>query len=324
MIVGPKEPMLKQAIDDIKWCDEIWVCCNNIDDDSRKLLKDLGCYTVDDNREWGKNQWLIKEEFFKNHLRPRNPDWIVAKDADEIFDSHFNRQEAEKLANEGFAGYNFYVVNLVEGGYSAERSFWNCRFWRYNPEWPCEWQRRNLHCGLYPLHNHRHADFAPFILKHYGLINKELRERKSARYKKYDPEMRWMRMNGEFYDWLNKEKIRVDEYNEEILHQRAVNFALNTIKKRQVMFDKKQEKVHYFRRLLDGELIPVEESMLAETKMRMRNGQREFEYVGEVNNYTPEARQEEAPVIVVEPEEIKQNAVNKKRGRKPAGMATGE
>jgi hypothetical protein len=316
--------MLRQAIEDIKWCDEIWVCCNNIDDESRLLLKELDCNTVDDNREWGKHQWQIKEEFFKNYLRTRNPDWIVAKDADEIFDKHFNREEAERLAREGFAGYNFYVVNLVEGGYSAERSFWNCRFWRYSPDWPCEWQRRNLHCGLYPLHNHRHADFAPFILKHYGLLNKELRKKKSDRYDKYDPEMRWMRMNGEFYGWLKQDNIRVDKYDEDELHLKAVNFSQNTIKKRQNMFDKKQEKVHYFRRAIDGELIPVMESMVEETKSRMRNGQREFEYVGEVNNYSPQERREEAPVVVVEPEEIKTNASGKKRGRKPAGVATGE
>jgi hypothetical protein len=133
-------------------------------------------------------------------------------------------------------------------------------------------------------------------------------------------------MNNEFYSWLDSD-VRVDEYNEEELHNKAVNFASNTVKKRNIMFDKKKEKVYYFRRCADGALIPVEESLVPEMKMRMKNGYREFDFIGEIKeeDKTP-YRGEEAPVISFNPEiietKIEDNGkVYKKRGRKPANLS---
>lgn len=284
MVVGAGEAdrWLLQALQDIKWCDEICVCLNNVDKKTEQMVKDFGCQVYYDYREWGKEQWKIKEDFFHKFIIKFNPDWIIAKDADEIFDKNFNRREAECLADKGGTGYHFYVVNLYNAGYNVVQSFWNVRFWRYNPEWNNTWTRRNLHCGLYPTHIYRYANYAPFILKHYGLQKKEDRGAKVARYKKYDPYCRWMRMNNTYYEFLNK-PAKVSPFNENELHQKAVDYANKTYFKQPNMNEDKR-KVYYFRRVKDDALIPVYEDQVEEHKKQLDPFTRQpmFLFVGEV------------------------------------------
>lgn len=283
LVVGANEKRLSEALNDIKWCDNICVCLNNADENTIKLCQELGVKIYYDNREWGKEQWKIKQDFFNKLIKDKivKPnDWIIAKDADEIFDN-LNREKAEELAKKGGAGYYFYIVNLYNEGYSKEQSFWNVRMWQYNPDWNNNWTRRNLHCGLAPTHIYRWANYAPIIVLHYGLKNKEDRERKVKRYKKYDPDSRWMRNNDSYYKFLASD-APVSTLDINYLRDKVYYFAKQTnhkIVKERNMFNK---KLYYFRNVFSGMTIPVPENQVDEHKRRTRKGIKEFEYIGPV------------------------------------------
>jgi len=296
LVVGPNEKRLSEALRDIDWCDTTCVCLNNADEASVALCESLGVKIYHDNREWGKEQWKIKQEFFNRLVNEgivKAGDWIIAKDADEIFDN-LDRAKAEELAKKGGAGYYVYIVNLYNEGYSKVQSFWNVRMWQYQPSWNNTWTKRNLHCGLAPTHIYRWANFAPIILWHYGLKDKEDRDRKVARYKKYDPQNKWMRMNDSYYKFLASD-APVTELDNDLLN-RVENFANKTNHKLVKERNMNKEKIHYVRRHWDGSLIPVPEHQLAEHLKRKQGGEKMFEYVGEVEASSGVEAPVEAPV----------------------------
>ena len=78
MVVGPGEKHLAEAIDNIKWVDKLYICDNGAN------LALQGVKVVSDDREWGKDQYKIKQDFFDNIIKPeiQPGDWIIWKDAD--------------------------------------------------------------------------------------------------------------------------------------------------------------------------------------------------------------------------------------------------
>lgn len=313
MVVGANEKRLKEAIDNIKWVDTLYICDNGAG------LNIPGAVIHKDSREWGRAQYKIKQDFFDNIIKPNLEagDWIIWKDADEIF-YNFDRTDAEKLAERGGAGFNFYVVNLIDDGYSKKQSFWNVRMWQYRPELHNVWQRRNLHCGNYPLDIYRRANFAPYLLIHYGLKDAENRNRKVERYKKYDPDNRWMRMNDSYYRFL--EKPDVSELDLEKLDQEVRVFCATTYFKEINQEIMKEENMHYFRRISDDLLFAVPEGQVHEHKMMKKAGEPMFLYIGPVEEIKSATyRETEAPVVEFNP-----YGNNKIGGGEPDKVSTGD
>jgi len=307
MVIGKGEGdrWLRQALIDIMWCDEICVCLNfreGEDKKTEKICEERKCRIYYDDRVWGKDQWKIKEDFFNKFVKKFDPTWIIAKDADEIFDKKFGRDQAIELAEKGGTGYQFYVINLYDDGYCKRQSFWNMRMWQYKEEWGSRWQRRNLHCGLYPIHNYRYSNFAPFILLHYGLQSKEDRQRKVERYKKFDPQCRWMRMNESYYKFLES-KTEVDKFDEDELHKKAVDYSNKTYFKTGNNMSIQKEKQYEFRRVLDDCMVIVGEDQVDEHKKRMdyKTGLRAFIYIGEVKDRVTSTVNEEVKIVKRDP-----------------------
>ena len=116
------------------------------------------------------------------------PDWILPSDADELYDKYFTRQEAEKLAQRNVPGYYFAIINLWndEQHYRHDLSFWNVRFFNFKiaQREGLYFERKRLHCGLAPPFIYKYGHYAPFLLKHYGLMKPEDRQKKIERYEK--------------------------------------------------------------------------------------------------------------------------------------------
>jgi len=220
-IVGPNEPYLKATLEEFKrLCDETVICFCNATQKEKNLVKEYGFYTSEDNREWGKHQWAIKEDLLKEHIMPLDPDWVIPLDADEVFDSHFNREELEKLASRGGLGYYFWVVNLYGKGYSREWSRWNVRMFKPDPEYGLEWERKPVHCGLAPKACYIFGNYAPFIVKHYGLKTKKARDERVKRYNKYDPKQ--SHLSPDYYRFLSSD-APITPFNEDELHNEVAN-----------------------------------------------------------------------------------------------------
>jgi len=201
--------------------DDMIICGNNTDAKTEKIIKKYGYWFYRDDREWGKYQPQIKGDLLEKVAKLR-PEWILPSDADEIYDKNFTRQEADRLADIGSIGYYFYIINLWNDEQHMRKylNFWNVRFYKFAPDLGLSFLNRPLHCGLAPSVVYTYANEAPFILKHYGLMKAEDRQRKVERYKKYDP--RAIHKGRDYYDALEHDTVG-SPFDEDEIHQRVVD-----------------------------------------------------------------------------------------------------
>lgn len=239
-------------------CDETYIVLNNCSSKEIDLIDKYGCKMIEDNREWGKEQWKIKEEAVKKI----KADWFVVLDMDEVFDKNFKREELEKLCKKGGTGFYFYIINLMDEGYSPHWSFWNIRL--FNGSFSRDWEKKPLHCGLAPRIAYHWGNYAPFIVKHCGLKKKEDRERKAKRYKKYDPQAKFK--SKAYYDMLLS-KSEIINFNENTLHSEVADEVkdYNFKKPSKIM---EQTQKFYFVKTPAGKVVDIEERYLEETLAR--------------------------------------------------------
>lgn len=253
-VLGPKEKLIVEVLEQFKrLCDKVLIVCNNCSDSDIDLVKSYGFEVKIDNRVWGKWQHKIKEDAVKTLSG-----WVIATDFDELFDKNFTKKDAEELAQKGGAGYYFYVCNLIDEGYSKKYSFWNIRM--FNLEYGYEWKNKPLHCGLAPKIAYHYGNYAPFILKHYGLKDKSDRIRKVERYEKFDPNKEMT--NPGYYEFL-AHTGKPDEFNEDELH----NLVANEVKTYAFKLPTKimGQKYFYVKRLSDGKILDIPEKNITET-----------------------------------------------------------
>ena len=203
---GEAQRYMKETLEEFKrLCDDVIILGNNITDAERKLISSYKFKLVEDNREWGKIQWKIKQDFLERHVSKlaHEGDMLVCLDMDEVFCSHITREWIEKAELDA---YHVFVVDLWNDDkhYKVESCFWNVRIWRWNGD--TKFKEKPVHCGLAPQWAYFYHRFAPFLLKHYGLMKKEDRDRKIERYDKYDPSAQFL--ERKFYDMLKSETAK--------------------------------------------------------------------------------------------------------------------
>lgn len=239
-------------------CDETYIVCNNCFLQEKRLIEKYKFHIIEDNREWGKEQWRIKEDA----VRKIKADWFVVLDMDEVFDKNFNREELEKLCKLGGTGFYFYLVNLMDEGYSPNWSFWNIRL--FNGSYSRNWERKPLHCGLAPKIAYHWGNYAPFIVKHFGLKLRDDRIKKFYRYKKYDPRAKFK--SRIYYDMLISE-VKASNFDEDKLHLEVEN-EVKDYKFKKPRFIMEKFKKFYFVKNPAGKVVDIEERYLDETIKR--------------------------------------------------------
>lgn len=219
-ICGPEEAgrYMKETLEEFKrLCDDVIICINaptGIETESETLLIDeYGFRRVQNSAEWGRFQWKIKQEFVQDYVSKlvQPGDVMVCLDMDERFDKHITR---DWLLQMPFDAYKVFVVDLWNDAqhYKPESCFWNTRIWRWTGN--TEWTPKPLHCGLAPRWAAAYNRYAPFLLIHKGLMLKEDRARKIARYEKYDPHAK--HLARPFYAMLHSDSAK--DFDEESLH----------------------------------------------------------------------------------------------------------
>ena len=254
-ICGKNEKYLKGTLDCFKkLCDKVVIVTNNTDKEGIDLIHSYGFETREDNREWGLNQHLIKQDFVET-LKEYKPDWLVCLDMDEVLE--VDRPELESLMDKTDAMYVF-IANLWNEGWKRDRSFWNIRAWRWNGM--TKFLNRPLHCGLAPEWAYHYGANVPLILWHYGLKDKADRDRKVKRYEKYDPNAKY-RDRG-YYESLKSDTC--EPIDKEFI-KNAIIKESNPIKK--TMTTKQKEKFAYVKNPA-GFVYDIPLSQLSETLKR--------------------------------------------------------
>ena len=192
---GEAERWLEPCIMELKArCDEVAVCLNNAGEKEKRLCQKLKCIIYEDNREWGKFQPKIKQNFLEK-IGYLKPDWILWIDADEFLDPRLNRQKLEELASKKYdVSYFFWFLELWDRTNQCREDilFDDIRFFKYLPQYGLTLKQWSVHCGLYPEKVASWGTHTNFYVKHYGLLKEEDRRKKYERYKKYDPDGKYL------------------------------------------------------------------------------------------------------------------------------------
>jgi len=243
---------LKATLDDFKrLCDDVVICLNNASQAEKDMIDSYGFYWYEDNREWGRNQHIIKQDLLDNYVKELNPDWCVCLDMDETF-ANLTRERIESLESIADSLYVF-IVNLWDDGWCQEWSFWNIRVWKWTGETKIKHQP--LHCGLGPEWTYHMGVYSPIVLLHRGLQKAEDRQKKIERYEKYDSKAIYK--DKSFYLGLkNSKSAPFDEKKiVDIIEKEWIEKNRPPSKKRMQIFQKKEEIV--MMRTKEGRLIDV-------------------------------------------------------------------
>jgi len=277
-VCGNNQPHIKKTLDTFKrLCDETIICGNNIGKKERHLIHSYGFRLVEDNREWGYNQHIIKEDLLKNEVSQLKPDICICLDMDEEIDPSFTRKEALKYGKIYYGAYFYFVQHWdSDETQNLDFNFWNVRMFKWNGD--TQFENKPLHCGLAPKFAYTHGSFLPHYVRHYGLMDKKDREVKIARYKKYDPN------NTYKAGWIQKlqSSSKRTPFEHEITLkelQKEVEKYGNQIKKIDTMLPKKYFRVR--RTVGDkSDILDIPENQLDETLNRSeKNGGPKFELV---------------------------------------------
>lgn len=221
---GEAERYLKQTINSFKkLCDETIICLNGEAKLEKYLFDKAGIKTVTDDREWGKDQYKIKEDFVKNHVSKLNPDITVCLDMDEHFTGSTTRETLIEWFQENDTAY-CYIVNLWgDRGYNPKLSFGNVRAWSWRNKDKLgdqfyEFEKKGVHCGLAPKWAYAVRRHAPFVVLHHGLQKVVDRQKKIQRYEKYDPEQKLI-TSPDFYAELAKPNTVGIPINTEVIQK---------------------------------------------------------------------------------------------------------
>lgn len=253
---------------------------------------------------WAQKQWLIKESLFNRYVLPHHPDWILSFDFDEIFDYRITREELDKLAGGKATSFYFNFVQLwndevhmrVDAGWG---DFWNVRFWKFQPHMDQGWLRKALHCGLAPVYAYNQGIFVPYIVKHFGYLDANIRKQKIERYDMHDPQRVYQ--SKRWYDSMRSEgdvrKFNEEKYITTILPQLMPKYQKET---KMVLQPMSIKKIYMVRRKKDQRIQEMGEGHYKEL---LANGEfkRLFELIEEVKTG---AGLLEAPVVATPVEEM--------------------
>ncbi|PFG12718.1 glycosyltransferase family 2 protein [Bacillus sp. es.036] len=146
------------------------------------------------NREWELRSTLWREGC------KYEPDWVLAIDADEVFESSFKTHVRDLINQDQFDWVSFRMYDFWGGRtHYREDEFWNLHrhhtmmLVRYLPDFPYYYIQQDHHVNRLPLSYGALTGYLSDIrVKHYGWAGDESdRKRKYDRYMSIDPEGKW-------------------------------------------------------------------------------------------------------------------------------------
>jgi len=242
-------------------CDETIILLNNATEKEKKLITDYGFSYIEDDREWGKYQNRIKEDFVRDHVAKLRPDACLTLDMDECLSEDCSRNSLEELTKWHSTAFYFIQHWNSEDRYNPDFGFWSVRFYKWNGD--TKFLNRPLQCGLVPIWALNHCSYAPYYVQHYGLLKPEDRARKVARYEKYDPQKKYL---PSFYEKL-KSKSEGLVFNKVEFNKQLTKEVAKYGDQIKTMSEEKNEKYWYVKNP-HGKIIDIPDKHLRDTLSR--------------------------------------------------------
>ncbi len=126
-----------------------------------------------------------------------NPDWILALDADEIFEAKAAVEMKALAADPSADSYFFRLYDFWDETHYRSDRYWSAHetyrpfMIRWRPDMRLQWNEMAQHCGRFPMVECLQPKRSDLRLKHYGWAKPEERLAKYERYRRLDPEAKF-------------------------------------------------------------------------------------------------------------------------------------
>ncbi|RNC29785.1 MAG: hypothetical protein AWM53_00003 [Candidatus Dichloromethanomonas elyunquensis] len=167
----------------------------------KEIFRDMPLTIVSNDIYGFSNEIALRKQLWDLTKRTE-PDWILALDADEIFDDGIIQSIHRLIDQPFFDYYTFRLFDMWDEGHYREDTFWQAHKYyrvfliRYQPDFDYIWHETPQHCGRLPNNIFFLEGCQCYIrLKHFGWSTPELREEKYKRYMELDPEAKYGNMN---------------------------------------------------------------------------------------------------------------------------------
>lgn len=171
---------LREVLTDLEqYVDEIVILDDNSMDSTFRICKSFRKVYAEslDIHLWHCDEKVARERLYKMTIE-RSPDFILAIDADEIFENRF-KQEVRKMMERSFDWYSFNWYHFWASDSYAQISSSSMkslrRLFRYFPDKPSNFCLAHHHCGSTPewVRWNENGQETNIRVKHLGFIRKE-------------------------------------------------------------------------------------------------------------------------------------------------------
>ncbi|MEA4924525.1 MAG: glycosyltransferase family 2 protein [Syntrophomonadaceae bacterium] len=166
----------------VGWVDSIVILDDSSEDDSVEVACQFEKVNVykNDNPLFASDEPAMRLKLWELAVAEK-PDWIVAVDADEIFEDRIINEIDLLLNQDDFHAISFRVFDFwskpgfyrIDGGWNPwQKSLLFMA--RYSPGLDSKWLPREVHCGRFPqAYENRAAYYSDIRVKHYGWLKPE-------------------------------------------------------------------------------------------------------------------------------------------------------
>ncbi|NLI91929.1 MAG: glycosyltransferase [Peptococcaceae bacterium] len=206
LVRNEADKMLRKTLSHAaKYADEAVILDDASTDDTvaicQEIFKDKPLTIVSNEHHGFSNEIALRKQLW-NLTVQTNPDWILALDADEVFEDSIIQYIRQLIDQPAFDYYTFRLYDMWDEDHYREDTFWQAHKYfrifltRYQPDFHYAWYETPQHCGRLPYNIFALEGCQCYIrLKHLGWSTPELREEKYKRYLELDPEGKYGNIN---------------------------------------------------------------------------------------------------------------------------------
>ncbi|MCK8817060.1 glycosyltransferase family 2 protein [Natroniella sulfidigena] len=191
---------LEQTLEQLtRWVDEIVILDDASTDETANICQQYPKVHLfkNETRLFNQDETIVRSKLWELAVQ-RNPDWLLAIDADEIFSDRIIDEVGYYINQETYQAISFRLFDFwkseefyrVDGAWNPWHRPGSVFLARYHPEWDASWPDNVIHTGRWPLEyrNLKQIYHSDIRIKHFGWANAEDHHQKFLFYSQKDLE----------------------------------------------------------------------------------------------------------------------------------------